>query len=331
MISTSTTFSTPQSSPAPRFMQSGPTTPQLLLDLQQVPLLTQYYLPGAAAASATEEHSHGEMNVPNPAVVVRNLLSKSIQEIKDTSDQSVIRVGMMSSLRKSFREFYVKEQTNIFHFLNKPVDACETLSAAQQIVKKFGRADYNSNRVKIRDLCLDLSCNEVVAEINTVFSSGSYEQWVHQTRHLIDTWKTAVGGLIAAEKKLDAQMRIFNETHKKATAVLNLPMNDAYDAMIQSTEVYLKQVFEDTKIETAYKEYLNHLKKMVVTTDAMNLVRLFVNSSSEPMCPVCMSDTVCFANVPCGHTFCQTCGQKQTITCYICRTNVKDRQKLFFA
>lgn len=327
MISTSTIFNSPQSSPATRFVQPGPTTPQLLLDMQQLPLLQQYFL----QSSADDAQGPHELTVPNPATVVRNLLGKSISEIKETSDQAIPRVGMMSTLRKSFRDFYVKEQVNIFNFLNKPVDSTETFSTAQQILKKFGRADYNANRVKIRDLCLDLSCNEAVADINMLLSSCSYEQWVQQTRQLIEIWKSAVAGISVAEKKLDAQLRIFNETYKKATAVLNLPLNDAYDTMVQSTEIYLKQVFEDTKIEDCYKEYLVHLKRLVVTTDAMNLVRLFINSSSEPICPVCMADSVCYANVPCGHTFCQTCGQKQTITCYICRTSVKDRQKLFFA
>lgn len=337
MISTSTTFNTvgrlthtntPQGSPATRFVQPGPTTPQLLLDMQQAPLLQQYFL----QSSADDAQGIQDLTVPNPATVVRNLLGKSISEIRETSDQTIPRVGMMSTLRKSFRDFYVREQVSIFSFLNKPVDSRETLSTAQQILKKFGRADYNANRVKIRDLCLDLSCNEALVDINiSLPNGGSYEQWVQQTRYLVETWKTAVAGMAVAEKKLETQLRIFNETYKRATAVLNLPTNDAYDTMLQSTEFYLRRVFEDTKIEDCYKEYLIHLKRMIVTTDAMNLVRLFVNSSSEPICPVCMEDSVCYANVPCGHTFCQTCGQKQTITCYICRTSVKDRQKLFFA
>lgn len=330
MISTSITFNTPQRSPLTTFVQPGPTTPQLLLDLQQVPLLTQYFLPPSAVPNEEQTHP-GEMNLLNPASTVKNLLTKSIQEIRDTSDQGIPRIGMVTMLRKSFRDFYTREHINIFNFLNRPVDACETLSAAHQIMKRFGRPDYNSNRVKIRDLCLDLSCNDMLNEINANFPDGNFEKWVEQTRYLIETWKAAVAGLTMAEKKLDVKLGIFNDTHKKATAVLNLPPNDAYDAMLQTTEMYLKQVFQDINLEETYTEYLYHLKKMVVTTDAMNLIRLFVNASSEPMCPVCMNDTVCFANVPCGHTFCQQCGQKQQITCYICRTSVKDRQKLFFA
>jgi hypothetical protein len=50
-----------------------------------------------------------------------------------------------------------------------------------------------------------------------------------------------------------------------------------------------------------------------------------------PVCSICTTDRVTAALIPCGHTFCNSCAQKQRSVCYLCRCTVRDRQRLYFS
>jgi hypothetical protein len=47
-------------------------------------------------------------------------------------------------------------------------------------------------------------------------------------------------------------------------------------------------------------------------------------------CSICMSDKISGALVPCGHSFCNNCTQRQRHLCYVCRTPVERRMRLYF-
>ena len=101
--------------------------------------------------------------------------------------------------------------------------------------------------------------------------------------------------------------------------------------MISASEVYLKNIFEENTIEQAYVETIQALKKITILTDSMYTIRQMVNASTEPLCAVCFQEPVRLVSIPCGHTFCVSCGSKQLTTCYICRIPVKDRIKIYFS
>ena len=78
-------------------------------------------------------------------------------------------------------------------------------------------------------------------------------------------------------------------------------------------------------------QIIKHLKKIVILTDAMATVRQMINVSTEPMCSICFQDVVSLVSIPCGHTFCASCGGKQLNSCYICRVQVRERVKIYFS
>jgi hypothetical protein len=324
---TGLTGATPHSSPLLTSF-GGPTTPQLLLETQQVPLLTQYFLP---AHGMDDGSGMAELGIPSLATITKNLAQRHVQELKETADSALPRLNIVQQLRKSFREFYSKEQQHVFSFLDSDVASSETLSSCVQVLKRFGRADYTANRCKVRDLPLDFSFQSAVSTIQESLNLGSLEKWVEQTKQLLEIWRQTTQLLFSVEKRMEAQLKVFQDLHARMKTTYQLPPNEVYDTLIFATEAYMKRAFDDSKLEELYTEYISCIKRLIVLTDAMNLVRLFVNASTEPVCSVCMTEPVGLAAVPCGHTFCHQCGMKQMLTCYICRTPVKERQKLFFS
>lgn len=270
--------------------------------------------------------------IPSVSTAVRNLISRHSQEVREGTDNTVPRIG--NSLKKTFKEFFIAEATTIFDFLDKPLEGNKTLSQSYQILKRFGKGEYTGNKNKLKDLVLDTDCSEALEGLNLSLISTAPKpltQWIQNTRSILEQWKLATTEFSQAEKHLQEHMKVFDEVNKRITNITQLPHADGYEEIILATEVYLKSIFEKHHIEANYNEVIKALKKIVVLTDAMNTIRHMINSSTEPTCSVCFQEPVGIVSIPCGHTFCVTCGSKQITTCYICRVAVKERIKIYFS
>jgi len=283
-----------------------------------------------------EQQKEEAQSLPSVATAVKNLIARHTHDIRHTVQETITHVGQQYSVKKAFREFYVKESAYVFEFLDKPLLANQPLFQSQQIVKRFGKGEYNGNRNKYRDLVLDCSCTEIVAEIQQAIQtaekvSDPFGSWVSQTRTLLDLWRQAMAEYSAAEAKLKIHLGMFDDVYKKAQTVLQLPNGDAYEPLTKAMEEYLRSVFQEHSIEADYVETIRALKKIVILTDALGAIRQMVNANTEPLCSVCIHEPVSLATIPCGHTFCSGCGARQLTTCYICRIPITNRQKIYFS
>jgi hypothetical protein len=305
---------------------------QFALDSQQSALLQQCF-----STSQDEAQQQENTSLPSAGTVLRNLMARHTQDIREVVQDIYPRVGQQASVKRAFREFYAKEAAHIFEFLDKPLLQNQPFFQSVQLVKRFGKGEYTGNKNKYRDLVLDCSCTEIVAEIQqTIQSAGKssndpFENWIQQTRTLLDLWRQAMTEFSAAETKLKVHMTIFDDIQKRATTVLQLPNGETYEPLTKAMEEYLRSVFQEHTIEADYNETIKALKKIVVLTDALGAIRQMVNANTEPLCSVCIQDAVSIATVPCGHTFCANCGARQMTTCYICRTPISNRLKIFFS
>lgn len=299
-----------------------PVSPQLVPESS---LLSQYFSLPNADEVKTE-------TLPNIGNTIKNFVTRQTYEIRDGAEMAVPKLSVIQDLKKQFRDFYIKEATHVFDFLDQPLNT--TLKQSQIILKRFGRADYNANRVKIKDLVLDLSCNTILDQINLELSVSEeltpIEKWCAITKQLIKVWKISTTELAQAERNLSAVITTFQDVHKKVQPLLNMPTNDAYAGLIESMEGYLKSFFEEHRIEEIYLDFIKSLKKVSLLTDTMNYVRFFLNSPTEPLCSICLTEPVTHASIPCGHTMCIVCSARQSVTCYMCRSQVKDKVRVYF-
>jgi hypothetical protein len=287
----------------------------------EVPTLQNYF----------SGHQEQTEHISNPSTIMRNLLMFQTQDIREAAKLTVPRVSATQTIKKTFREFYQKETQGIFQFLDAPL--APTIQRSREILKRFGRADYSSQRVKTRDLLLDVNITDAVDSLSPIFAKPSQDLagWITHTRGLIDSWRHATSDLATAEAKLSGHLALFSDIHAKVKAILTLPEGEGYSEFTKAAEDYIRNTFHIHKLEAVYHEYLQSLKKVCVLVDALAAVRAIVNTPSEPLCSVCFVEPVALASVPCGHTFCSTCGSRQSITCYICRAPVEDRLKIYFS
>jgi hypothetical protein len=92
----------------------------------------------------------------------------------------------------------------------------------------------------------------------------------------------------------------------------------------------MKKLMEENAIEKAYTDAVEAYRRFATLKEMIQFFRFTDLQDKEPLCSICLTESVGFAVVPCGHTFCGTCLKRQTLSCYMCRTHIRDRVKLFF-
>ena len=321
---------TPLSSPSDLRGAAGATGP---------PPLT---LDGGAAALQQHLFPHGSSDLHEDANslsvhnAIRNLTTKISTEIRESGDTGLAKIGGIQLVRRAFRDFYQRESVQVFKFLDAPISVNSTITKSIQIMRRYGRPDPALHKLKIKDLALDVSCNTVIPALQEtfpVYDRQDLHTWVAQTRWIMDQWRQAAAEFASAEKQLSTAVTTFQEMDKKCRTLISFPdtQSEEYSGLVEAAERYIKRVFQENQIEHTFKEWLTAFKKLTVLSDSLTAIRAIVNSPSEPMCGVCFNEPVASACVPCGHTFCATCMMKQHISCYICRTPIKEKLRIYLS
>ena len=62
----------------------------------------------------------------------------------------------------------------------------------------------------------------------------------------------------------------------------------------------------------------------------MNVIKLFCSTQEPNMCPLCLENETSMFSIPCGHTACSDCVNKNTaFTCPFCRAKIDRVGKIF--
>lgn len=306
----------------------------------------------AAAAAEMESvfdfHEHQEDSIPefslDSAAVgkfknsVTNILSKHCSEVKNASDdivQSAIGIS-----KKKLKDLVQKHNNEIFSFMERPNRSPSVLGIAESIFRRYKHdipaiKGNHTNHI-IRDLNLDASMNEVVAE----FDEGLLQQksgedtelqtLMKQLRWMFQQYKQIGEEVLRLENVLYQKLDHLDKLQHRIPVITDLVPNDVLPELIDTFSKYAESVYQTTHIEEDYKQLVEAYKKWNICRQIVSLQTILKNDTHEPQCSICLVEPVSFVIVPCGHTFCSTCSKKQNTTCYICRGTIRERVKLYF-
>jgi hypothetical protein len=276
----------------------------------------------------------------NITLTVRNLLRKHTSEIRDAAQISLSgsasgvsgSSNIIQSYRRKLREFFLRNQQTIFQFLEQPVKDVPVVSAYTTIMNRFGSADFSISGAPIKDLALDISGDSVLPELEERlgFSLGNFTE---NLGRFLQALSDITDEIMRLESALKQKTEAIDKLIHNVQGVLTLgSKNPAYEAVIKSTEDYIKAAISENALEATYNSLIGEYKKLTMLREAFLGARLVAGAAAtEPLCSVCISEPVNYTFAPCGHTFCQGCMRKQSIQCFICRQVIRERVKLYFS
>lgn len=265
-----------------------------------------------------------------------NILSKHCSEIKNVSDE-IVQPAVNISKRK-LRELITKHNNELFSFMARPDKTPTTLGLAETIFRRYGQdistIKGNSSAAMLKDLNLDVTICSVTAtfdeELKKLQGEGGLEDFLKQTRWIFNQYKTIGEEVIRLETVLYQKIDMLDKLNSRTPMITSLSSNAVLSELIDCFSKYADIVYKSTNIEDTYIELIEAYKKWNICRQIISLQNNFKNDTNDPQCAICLTDPVSAAIVPCGHTFCNNCVKKQNTTCYICRSTIRERIKLYF-
>jgi len=158
----------------------------------------------------------------------------------------------------------------------------------------------------------------------------SIQTIIQQLKCVYSHYKNAGDEVMRLEALLAQKTDILDKLQQRVPLITNLTTNESLVPLLEAFEAYMKQVFASTKIEDTYNELVAAYKKWYILREVVSVQLLSNTQATEPLCSICLVDPISHTVAPCGHTFCTSCIRRMTMSCYLCRGNVRERIKLFF-
>jgi len=273
---------------------------------------------------------HGQ-NTPY-SIAVGNIMTKQIEEIRG---KAVTALAISGNWKRRFREFMTKKNNDLVDFLDVTVPSHPVFGRGEILLRRFGNPQCNPSHPSVREMIMDISGETYIKEVNdamlAIGGSGPLKDMAAHTTLMYEMYKDAGEAAIVAQNALKVKLDKLDKLQGKLANLFEIDVNDKYEQLMEANEAYLKQVFEESKIEQDYKDVIEAYRKFLTLRDVLLVTKAFKDTESQPQCSICVEDPVSYALTPCGHTFCQNCIKKHTSNaCFICRANVKDRVRLYF-
>ncbi len=265
------------------------------------------------------------------SVAVDAMMAKHMEEVQGKAQAALALPG---NWKRRLREFISMKNNDLLDFLKLSVPNHPVLGPGELLLRRFGNPNANPSHPSVRDLVLDVSGEDVIADLSAAldaFNEGnSIKNYAASTRLLFEEYRLAGDEVLKAQGALRAKLDRLDRIQGRLTNLFELDPTKSWEPLAEATESYLKHAYEENAFEAEYAATIKAYRRFAVLRNIVLMTRAIVAQEAEPICTVCLHETVQFALSPCGHTYCGTCMRRQGNTCFMCRTNIKDRVKLYF-
>ena len=268
---------------------------------------------------------------------VTNIVSKHGTEIKLLSEDMIQTTSHLS--KKKLKDLITKHNNEIFSFMAQPDKTPHILGLAESIFRRYGRENpsikIQPSASIVNELNVNMSLDKTLIEFNEGLnrnrSNQGIDDFVGKTKWLMSQYKTIGEEVLRLETTLFQKIDQLDKLHQRIPLITNLTHNDALPALIDSFSSYAESVYVSAHFEENYNELMESYKKWNICRQLLSVQQMMRQDGNEPHCSICLTELISYAIVPCGHTFCSGCSKKQNTTCFICRGQIRERMKLYFA
>lgn len=235
----------------------------------------------------------------------------------------------LRSWRRQLQECMTQQNARLVRFLLADTDlsGTELVRRCTDVLTKYSRPTWNfasSTRELSLPTTTDTAAGDITAELGMTPTALREAQ-----RKAIRMYVAAAAGVTAAEGRLEDKLRRLETVMGRINDLMFLEPTADLEAMAGPTRAYLDSVLERISLEEDYEALVEQYKRFAILKGLVSLTGF--QQSAAPTCTICMTKEITQAVTPCGHTFCDDCCRSQMTACYICRAQIRDRQRLFFS
>jgi hypothetical protein len=271
-----------------------------------------------------------------PATIYSTTVANTLQRhFRDVRDRNVSAINYSANWKKKIRDIFVRGNESVLGFLTKPVSSHPSLSQVEQLIRRYSRTEvqHQPNHI-LRDVVSDISGVDTFSFIQERLYSKMSENVVvslgDQVKEIYDMYRELMDAIVEKDIALKTKLNVLDKVQPRLIMLLDLGVNETTTELQGNIQAYLEKTYLENNPEPEYQELLVLYKKLLAVRDLVQLLRISGYPDKEPICGICLNDTVMYALVPCGHTYCEGCSRRQSSTCFLCRQSSTQRIKIFF-
>ena len=262
------------------------------------------------------------------------MVAKHMEEI---DNKYIVALQPGVSWKKRLREFITQKNTTLLDFLALTPQSNTVLSKAETLLSRFGNPQVYPNHPSVREFVMDASgeIEPILTEIGAALDAARADcsgvrGHMLATEHLYEKYRAAGDALLHAQSSLKSKLDKLDRIQGRIANLFEIDPSEKFDPLIDATEKFLGQIYDKNQIAGDYKDLIAAYRRFAVYRDAVQMLRASTAIENEPICTICLNETVAYALVPCGHTFCPTCARRQLSSCPMCRIPIRERLKIYF-
>lgn len=238
-----------------------------------------------------------------------------------------------------------------FNVIKKKLSMLGAAGHLQQLEAFIKPDNENPLLIKVKNVANSLKSeyfngfsNEVLNDINIDISGCDFfsenfgvelETFRDILKNICKEYEKSYITLFDLDDELHISIEKFTKLTKQIDNTLSLDINEASLEVFKAFTKYLTIFFKEQNIKEKFDNFILARKKFVTYRDLIFTCKKVIDKTDDitesPICTICIHNHVKTAFVPCGHTFCLVCANKTINECYICRTKINSRLKLYFS
>jgi hypothetical protein len=276
---------------------------------------------GDAESGAFESLRSGIINM------IQHQMNQATAVVPDERDYT-------RSWRTRDNKVLLRENEAFVGFLEKPLEDWPAVDRHRNFLHALNTTSISSSSRWLEMHVASLVNKEdVLAEINSELTAplDGLRDDVHK---LLDMYLATLSRLFDLEgaiaKKMDRLERL--QKHLEGfTAIEGDDDSEEAHGLQSSVLTFVKSRYKSWGIESDFKEFIKQFTRFQAFRSVLLAVQAGSDTEGNPICSICTVGSVSTALIPCGHVFCGGCAQKQRSQCYVCRTSVHDRLRIYFS
>lgn len=290
--------------------------------------------PSVASAAVGDQDAGTGPNHASPTfgpitTAIHNLSARHLHEIATTvpDDRQFLR-----SWRRQLQDCLAQHNGRLVRFLladpsGSTVGLQEVNRRCADLLAKYSRPTWNFAS-SIRDVALPTELDATIAAVERELGVAP-AALRDSNRRAIRLYVSAATELAAAESRLEEKLKRLETIVGRVNDLMFMEPTPELEHLSEPVRAYLDSVFAKLDLESDYRVVVEHYKRFAVLRPIVTLGG--IQQAPTIQCKICMAKDVSQAVTPCGHTFCDDCCGRQMTSCYFCRTQIRDRVRLYFS
>lgn len=246
----------------------------------------------------------------NLFVSIGNRLSESAKAKNDYNEIKRLLILYNSSYFNSKIAPFIKEDIEKI-----------TLDRFNRVLQILGNEIYNPQSVEIvRQLDVSGCTTDELLETDL-------DTFV---KRIVTEYQNVVKDMTESSDLLNNKILAFESVRTNVDSFANMATNSATDEVYRGLVRYLKIFYEENDLESSFRTFIKAYRRFLIYKNFLGIVAATEPEYRTPLCSVCIDGPVSHAVVPCGHTFCTECSRRHGAVCFICRTQIQQKMRIFF-